>query len=163
MVISNHKDYWPPSKLAVKKKHKFNNLPHRDDWFKKIRGNYARNFMNLVSPKFLILHKTSKPTNFVLQSQKLHNPWTGDTSFTWRNRSKSDVYAAPTAGGFPYSSTLSREAEKVSLQENLRKEKRGLDNLHLLWMRLDKFNLSFFELKFASCKEYISYRWPFFS
>ena len=88
--------------------------------------------------------------NFVLQSQKLHNPWTGDTSFTWRNRSKSDVYAAPTAGGFPYSSTLSREAEKVSLQENLRKEKRGLDNLHLLWMRLDKFNLYFFELKFAS-------------
>ena len=78
------------------------------------------------------------------------NPWTGETSFYWRNQSKSNVYAAPRASGFPYSSTLSREAEKVSLQENLRKEKRGLDNLHLLWMHSDMFCLSFFELLFES-------------
>ena len=103
-----------------------------------------------IFAKVLDFTQNLKPTNFVLHSQKLHNPWTGDTSFTWRNRSKSDVYAAPTAGGFPYSSTLSREAEKVSLQENLRKEKRGLDNLHLLWMHSDMFCLSFFELLFES-------------
>ena len=105
----------------------------------------------IFSPKFLILHKTSNQLiSTFKKSKKLYNPWTGDTSFTWRNRSKSDVYAAPTAGGFPYSSTLSREAEKVSLQENLRKEKRGLDNLHLLWMHSDMFCLSFFELLFES-------------